>query len=65
MVSVDVPSGVDVDSGAVDGVAVQADVTVTFGTLKWKSVVVSLTASEPPPKTYATRRCWHEQEHGR
>ncbi|GAB7040604.1 MULTISPECIES: NAD(P)H-hydrate dehydratase [Catenuloplanes] len=34
MVAVDVPSGVDVDTGAVPGAAVEADVTVTFGCLK-------------------------------
>ena len=34
VVAVDLPSGVDADTGAVDGVAVRADVTVTFGT--WK-----------------------------
>jgi len=34
VVAVDLPSGVDADTGAVDGPAVQADVTVTFGTLK-------------------------------
>ena len=39
VVSVDVPSGVDVDSGAVDGPAVRADVTVTFGCLKPALVV--------------------------
>lgn len=39
VVSVDVPSGVDVDSGAVDGPAVYADVTVTFGCLKPALVV--------------------------
>ncbi len=33
-VAVDVPSGVDADSGAVHGAAVTADVTVTFGCLK-------------------------------
>ncbi|HET8582718.1 MAG TPA: NAD(P)H-hydrate dehydratase [Jatrophihabitans sp.] len=33
-VAVDVPSGVDADTGAVDGDAVHADVTVTFGALK-------------------------------
>ncbi|GAA4916448.1 hydroxyethylthiazole kinase-like uncharacterized protein yjeF/hydroxyethylthiazole kinase-like uncharacterized protein yjeF [Stackebrandtia albiflava] len=34
MVAVDVPSGVDVDTGAVTGPAVEADVTVTFGARK-------------------------------
>ena len=34
MVAVDVPSGVDASTGEVDGVAVRADVTVTFGALK-------------------------------
>jgi ADP-dependent NAD(P)H-hydrate dehydratase / NAD(P)H-hydrate epimerase len=34
VVAVDVPSGVDVDTGAVPGAAVAADVTVTFGALK-------------------------------
>jgi hydroxyethylthiazole kinase-like uncharacterized protein yjeF len=34
VVAVDVPSGVDVDTGAVEGPVVRADVTVTFGCLK-------------------------------
>jgi hydroxyethylthiazole kinase-like uncharacterized protein yjeF len=34
MVAVDVPSGVDVDTGRLDGAHVTADVTVTFGTHK-------------------------------
>ncbi|WP_052438978.1 NAD(P)H-hydrate dehydratase, partial [Streptacidiphilus jiangxiensis] len=34
VVAVDLPSGVDPDSGAVPGAAVHADVTVTFGTHK-------------------------------
>jgi hydroxyethylthiazole kinase-like uncharacterized protein yjeF len=33
-VAVDLPSGVDADTGAVDGIALRADVTVTFGALK-------------------------------
>ena len=34
VVAVDLPSGVDADTGAVEGVAVHADLTVSFGTLK-------------------------------
>jgi ADP-dependent NAD(P)H-hydrate dehydratase / NAD(P)H-hydrate epimerase len=34
VVAVDLPSGVDADTGEVAGAAVSADVTVTFGTLK-------------------------------
>ncbi|MEU0166321.1 NAD(P)H-hydrate dehydratase [Streptomyces iakyrus] len=34
VVAVDLPSGVDADTGEVQGVAVQADLTVTFGTHK-------------------------------
>jgi hydroxyethylthiazole kinase-like uncharacterized protein yjeF len=33
-VAVDLPSGIDADTGAVDGPAVTADITVTFGALK-------------------------------
>ncbi|HEX7355150.1 MAG TPA: NAD(P)H-hydrate dehydratase [Mycobacteriales bacterium] len=39
VVAVDVPSGVDADTGAVDGPAVRADVTVTFDRLKAGHVV--------------------------
>jgi ADP-dependent NAD(P)H-hydrate dehydratase / NAD(P)H-hydrate epimerase len=34
IVAVDLPSGIDADTGAVDGPAVRADVTVAFGTVK-------------------------------
>jgi ADP-dependent NAD(P)H-hydrate dehydratase / NAD(P)H-hydrate epimerase len=34
VVAVDLPSGIDADSGAVDGPAMRADVTVTFGAYK-------------------------------
>jgi ADP-dependent NAD(P)H-hydrate dehydratase / NAD(P)H-hydrate epimerase len=34
VVAVDLPSGIDADTGTVDGPVVRADVTVTFGTLK-------------------------------
>jgi hydroxyethylthiazole kinase-like uncharacterized protein yjeF len=43
VVAVDTPSGVDVDTGAVQGPAVRADVTVTFGCLK-PALVVGLAA---------------------
>ncbi len=34
VVATDLPSGVDADTGVVEGAAIKADVTVTFGTLK-------------------------------
>jgi ADP-dependent NAD(P)H-hydrate dehydratase / NAD(P)H-hydrate epimerase len=34
IVACDLPSGIDADTGVVQGIAVQADVTVTFGTYK-------------------------------
>jgi hydroxyethylthiazole kinase-like uncharacterized protein yjeF len=39
VVAVDVPSGVDVDTGRLDGAHVQADLTVTFGTHKMAHLV--------------------------
>jgi hydroxyethylthiazole kinase-like uncharacterized protein yjeF len=39
VIAVDVPSGVDASTGEVDGPAVRADVTVTFGALKTGLVV--------------------------
>jgi ADP-dependent NAD(P)H-hydrate dehydratase / NAD(P)H-hydrate epimerase len=40
VVAVDLPSGVDADTGAIAGEAVRADLTVTFGTLKPGLLVV-------------------------
>jgi len=34
VIAVDIPSGVDADTGAVSGMAIHADITVTFGALK-------------------------------
>jgi NAD(P)H-hydrate epimerase len=34
VVAVDMPTGVDADTGAVDGMAISADITVTFGAVK-------------------------------
>jgi hydroxyethylthiazole kinase-like uncharacterized protein yjeF len=34
VVATDLPSGVDADTGETDGVAIRADITVTFGTVK-------------------------------
>ena len=34
VVATDLPSGVDADTGVVEGAAIEADVTVTFGTIK-------------------------------
>lgn len=39
VLAVDIPSGVDADTGAVEGAAVRADVTVTFGALKTGLIV--------------------------
>lgn len=39
-VAIDVPSGVHADTGAVDGVAVKADLTITFGALRRAHVLV-------------------------
>lgn len=48
VVSVDVPSGINPDTGAVSGVHVNADVTVTFGTAKPGLLL--------PPASYAVGR---------
>jgi hydroxyethylthiazole kinase-like uncharacterized protein yjeF len=51
VVAVDVPSGVDVDTGATPGVHVRADRTVTFGTYKVASLVgpaADAGGGEPP-----------------
>ncbi|MCR4514959.1 NAD(P)H-hydrate epimerase [Aeromicrobium sp. 50.2.37] len=51
VVAVDVPSGVDVDTGAAPGVHVRADRTVTFGTYKVCSLVgpaADAGGGEPP-----------------
>src|SRR5882672_8216279 len=34
VVATDLPSGVDAETGVVEGAAIEADVTVTFGTIK-------------------------------
>lgn len=39
VVAVDIPSGLFGDRGSVKGVAVEADVTVTFGALKWAHIL--------------------------
>lgn len=39
VVAVDIPSGLSGNSGNVKGVAVEADVTVTFGALKWAHIL--------------------------
>jgi hydroxyethylthiazole kinase-like uncharacterized protein yjeF len=63
VVAVDVPSGVNASSGEVEGAAVAADVTVTFGVLKTgltvspgaeragRVEVVDIGLSPPPPTT--------------
>jgi ADP-dependent NAD(P)H-hydrate dehydratase / NAD(P)H-hydrate epimerase len=65
-VAVDVPSGVDADTGAVEGESVRADVTVTFGALKpgllvgagsvrtgeLRFVDIGLDATLPEPTTF-------------
>jgi hydroxyethylthiazole kinase-like uncharacterized protein yjeF len=65
-IAVDIPSGVDADTGAVGGDAVRADVTVTFGALKagvlvgagvqqageLRFVDIGLDAHLPEPRTF-------------
>ena len=47
VVAVDLPSGVDADTGEVTGAAVSADVTVTFGT--WKTGLLDRPRAPPEP----------------
>jgi ADP-dependent NAD(P)H-hydrate dehydratase / NAD(P)H-hydrate epimerase len=55
VVAVDLPSGIDADTGAVDGPAVRADVTVTFGT--WKpGLLIDPGAAQPPAESDKYRR---------
>ena len=58
VVAVDLPSGVDADTGEVTGAAVSADVTVTFGT--WKTGPARSTLAPPTPgwPTWSTS-AWH------
>ena len=72
VVAVDLPSGVDADTGEVPGAAVRADVTVTFGTYK-----PGLLSTRPPeharraaagrhrprPRTCPAGRTWRRLQH--
>ena len=67
VVAVDVPSGVDVDGGTLDGPHVRADLTVTFGTHKVAHLVDPASPRERrrPPRRPRPRRLGPRSAGGR